>query len=314
MAGPPWFKFYPRDWRGDQALRAVSVAAGGLWIECLCVMHEAKPYGHLMLNGTAVEGDTLARMTGVPVDEVSTLINELQQAGVLSKTRKGVIFSRRMTKDHARSLKGTSAANKRWSQASDKGGILGRPIGSPKAFPDAQSPEARLQTEDADASLSERSPDPTTRGSKRSYPPEFERLWKAYPTDPLMSKKAAHQAWQRITEDARDLVLESVPAFRAYCQAHPDYRPVHLVRYLQQERHVGFLLPANMPSSQVFVPKDSEAFAAWQLAKPTPTARSDSGEEGWWFPSEWPDSPEAKPNSPDRLAGFESSKTRSSKK
>ncbi|MHA1559197.1 MAG: hypothetical protein ACTSWI_00790 [Alphaproteobacteria bacterium] len=301
MAGPPWFKFYPRDWRGDQALRAVSVAARGLWIECLCVMHEAKPYGHLMLNGTAVEGDTLARMTGVPVDEVSTLIDELQQAGVLSRTRKGVIFSRRMTKDHARSLKGTSAANRRWSQAPDKGGTSGRPIGSPKTSPNAQSLEARLQTEDADASLSERGSDMQPSRSKRSYPSEFECLWKAYPTDPLMSKKAAYQAWQRIAQEARDLVLESVPAFRAYCRAHPDYRPVHLVRYLQQERHVGFLLPAKISSSQVFVSKDSEAFAAWQSVKPTPTVRSESGEEGWWFPAEWPDD---KGISSNPLAGF----------
>ena len=40
----PWMKFYPRDWRGDQALRAVSIAARGLWLECLCIMHEARPY------------------------------------------------------------------------------------------------------------------------------------------------------------------------------------------------------------------------------------------------------------------------------
>ena len=309
MAGPPWFKFYPRDWRGDQALRAVSVAARGLWIECLCVMHEAKPYGHLMLNGTAVDGDTLARMTGVPVDEVSTLIDELQQAGVLSRTRKGVIFSRRMTKDHARSLKGASAANRRWSQVPDKGGTSGGPNGSPKTSPNAQSLEARLQTEDADASLSERGPDTRPSRSKRSYPSEFERLWKGYPTDPLMSKKAAYQAWQRIARDARDLVLESVPAFRAYCQAHPDYRPVHLVRYLQQERHVGFMSPAKTSSSQVFVSKNSEAFAAWQSVKPTPTARSESGEEGWWFSSTWPDSHEAKQSS---LGGFGSAETSSS--
>jgi len=55
----PWMKFYPRDWRGDQALRAVSIAARGLWMECLCIMHEAKPYGHLVLNGQPVGDDAL---------------------------------------------------------------------------------------------------------------------------------------------------------------------------------------------------------------------------------------------------------------
>jgi hypothetical protein len=95
MSVHPWMKFYPRDWRGEQALRAVSLAARGLWIECLCVMHEAKPYGHLVLNGKPVDDDTLARMTGVPVDEVSALMAELREAGVLSVTGKGVVFSRR---------------------------------------------------------------------------------------------------------------------------------------------------------------------------------------------------------------------------
>jgi hypothetical protein len=136
-------KFYPRDWRGDQALRAVSVAARGLWIDCLCIMHEAKPYGHLVLNGAPVDDDTLARMTGASVDEVSALMAELRQAGVLSTTGKGVVFSRRMTKDHARAQKGRKAANKRWSQVPDGEQQSGTPNGSPNGEPITQMPETR---------------------------------------------------------------------------------------------------------------------------------------------------------------------------
>ena len=66
----PWMKFYPRDWRGDQALRIVSLSARGLWIECLSVMHEATPYGHLVVNGRPVGDDALARMVGASGDEV----------------------------------------------------------------------------------------------------------------------------------------------------------------------------------------------------------------------------------------------------
>lgn len=142
----PWMKFYPRDWRGDQALRAVSIAARGLWIECLCVMHEAKPYGHLVLNGAPVDGDTLARMTGISVDEVSALLAELRQAGVLSVTGKGVVFSRRMTKDHARAQKGRKAANKRWSQVSGDVEQSEAPNRSPNGKPTTQKPEAIYQT------------------------------------------------------------------------------------------------------------------------------------------------------------------------
>lgn len=134
----PWFKFSPASWRGDQALRAVSLAARGLWMECLCIMHEAKPYGHLVLNGTAIDDETLARMTGVPVAEVRALMAELRKAGVLSVTGKGVVFSRRMTKDHAAAHKGRKAANKRWGQASETEQYSGGPNGLPNGEAIAQ--------------------------------------------------------------------------------------------------------------------------------------------------------------------------------
>jgi hypothetical protein len=160
-------KFYPRDWRGDQSLRAVSVAARGLWMECLCIMHEARPYGHLVLNGVPVEGDTLARMTGVPVDEVSALMAELRQAGVLSVTGKGVVFSRRMTKDHARAQKGRKAANRRWAQVSGDVEQSEAPNRSPSGSPTTQKPEARQQN--SSSLRSERAP------------PGFDAFWSAYP-------------------------------------------------------------------------------------------------------------------------------------
>lgn len=284
----PWFKFHPRDWRGDQALRAVSIAARGLWIECLCIMHEAKPYGHLVLNGDPVGDDTLARMTGISVQQVSDCMSELKQAGVLSITREGVVFSRRMTKDHARARKGRLSAKKRWSQVSDGVEQSDAPNGSPNGTPITQKPDSRTK-EDANASLSETSSDPPKKSrSRNSYPEAFEKLWRDYPTDPLMSKKAAYQAWQRMDEEARGLAMQSIPSFRAYCRQNTDYRPVHLVRYLQQERFVGFVGLAKKKEGQVFVPKDTPAFAAWQNIRPTPKARSESGEEGWWFPAEWP--------------------------
>jgi len=47
----PWLKFFPSDWRADPALRMCSLAARGLWIEMLCLMHEARPHGSLLVNG-----------------------------------------------------------------------------------------------------------------------------------------------------------------------------------------------------------------------------------------------------------------------
>jgi hypothetical protein len=45
-------KFYPSDWRSDPMLRLCSLAARGLWMEMMCLMHEAEPYGSLLVNGT----------------------------------------------------------------------------------------------------------------------------------------------------------------------------------------------------------------------------------------------------------------------
>lgn len=143
----PWMKFYPRDWRGDQALRAVSLAARGFWMECLCIMHEAKPYGHLLLNSEPVGDAVLARMTGTSVDEASALMAELRQAGVLSMTRGGVITSRRMIKDEAASKKGLKAVGKRWSQATENEQQNTRPNRLPSTSPITHMPEAIFQKE-----------------------------------------------------------------------------------------------------------------------------------------------------------------------
>jgi len=140
----PWFKFQPAAWRGDQALRAVSLAARGLWIECLCIMHEAKPYGHLVLNGTAIGDETLARMTGVPVDEVRGLMAELRQAGVLSMASTGVVLSRRMVKDHERANLGRRSANRRWAQAAETPAQSGAPNRSANGPPNAETEELRF--------------------------------------------------------------------------------------------------------------------------------------------------------------------------
>lgn len=97
-----WFKFYPSDWRSDPALRICSLAARGLWAECMCLMHEAKPYGHLLVNGRPVTDTQLAALIGIPVDQLTALLGELENAGVFSKRGDGVIYSRRMTRDSRR--------------------------------------------------------------------------------------------------------------------------------------------------------------------------------------------------------------------
>jgi hypothetical protein len=97
----PWLKFYPSDWRADPALRMCSMAARGLWVEMLCLMHEAEPYGSLRVNKQPVNDKQLASLCGVSVKDVSKALEELETAGVFSRDDHGVVYSRRMVRDKA---------------------------------------------------------------------------------------------------------------------------------------------------------------------------------------------------------------------
>jgi hypothetical protein len=96
----PWFKFYPHNWRGDAALRMCSLAARGLWMEMISIMHGAEPYGHLLVNGLPVNEKQLASLSGAPLRETVNAIAELESCGVFSRTADGTIYSRKMVRDY----------------------------------------------------------------------------------------------------------------------------------------------------------------------------------------------------------------------
>ncbi|WP_421696903.1 hypothetical protein [Ancylobacter sp.] len=253
-------------------------------------MHEAKPYGHLLLNGEPVGGDALARMTGTTVDEAQALMAELRQAGVFGLTRAGIVFSRRMTKDHAASQKGKKSIEKRWSQASDKPKENDEPNRVPIGEPNTQKPDAREERIDANASC------PKPAKSRTSYPQDFEEFWKGYPTDSLMSKKGAAAQFARLSREDRAAAMESLPAFRRYCEQNTDYRPVHAERYLSQRRFDGFVQAArkmNAFEQKVVVKFDTPQWNAWDKYLRMTTGKGPQRSErlgGYYFDSEWPPS------------------------
>lgn len=115
MADHRWMKFWPADWQSDASLRMSGLAARGLWIECIAIMHTADPYGHLLINGKQPTAKQLASIVGSNEREVTKLLTELEEAGVFSRTAEGVIFSRRMVRDNERSEGGRAAIAKRWA-------------------------------------------------------------------------------------------------------------------------------------------------------------------------------------------------------
>lgn len=106
-----------------------------------------------------------------------------------------------------------------------------------------------LSVEEPNGSLSV--PKKPTR-TKIAYPDDFETFWKAYPTDPNMSKKEALDCWKKLSDEDRQKAIASVPAFQAYCRKTPDYRTLHACRYLSKRRFDGFAEAATPPSQNQF--------------------------------------------------------------
>lgn len=127
----PSFQFYPADWRRDAALQSCSVAARGLWIELMCVMHDCEPYGVLAVNGRAMSAAQVARLVGEQEKIIVRLLAELEDAGVCSRDDEGRLFSRRMVKDEevreARAAGGHAGA-----EHGHKGGEHGKKGGRPR--------------------------------------------------------------------------------------------------------------------------------------------------------------------------------------
>jgi hypothetical protein len=94
-------KFYGRDWLGDPALRMVAPEVRGVWIDLLCAMSLSEPYGHLAINGAPMADEQAARMAGLGLGEYRAILATIEAAGISSRTPDGVLYSRRLVREHA---------------------------------------------------------------------------------------------------------------------------------------------------------------------------------------------------------------------
>lgn len=99
MAKAPSFQFYPGDWRRDLNLQSCSIGARGLWIELLCLMHEAVPYGHLLINGVSPDDASVSRLVHLDLKSYRRLLDELTRKGVARSDENGILYSKRMVED-----------------------------------------------------------------------------------------------------------------------------------------------------------------------------------------------------------------------
>lgn len=114
----PWVKFYFADFRADPRVRLVSRAARSFWLEVLGFMHEATPYGFLLVEGISPSPTQIASLVGDPEKLVKAWLKELTDAGVPSfvggampddvrilvpgDIPRGTMLSRRMVRDAAK--------------------------------------------------------------------------------------------------------------------------------------------------------------------------------------------------------------------
>ena len=276
MGERPWLKFYPSDWRGDPKLRMCSLAARGLWLEILTLMHEATPRGHLLINGIAPNATQLSALVGSPQDQVSVGLSELESVDVFSRTESGVIYSRRMTRDE------------KSASASRANGCLG---GRPRNLKHNLNGNLKPKPQKSDTRGQIDKEKYCTKRKRVSYPSDFEDFWIGFPTDANMSKKEAFDEWIRLDDPDRVLAVKSLVSFVHYCKKDPDYRPIHACRYLKQRRFDGHAMQAEevrekqKPSFKLF--RGTPQYEAWNNYRES-TGKPKILKDEWFFPTEWP--------------------------
>jgi hypothetical protein len=107
-------------------------------VDLIGLMHDAEPYGHLLINGKAPTTKQLAAILGDSEKELKNLLVELESAGVFSKTEAGVITSRRMVRDEEKAREDANNG-RRGGNPWVKGGVNPSDNGGDKA----QTPDAR---------------------------------------------------------------------------------------------------------------------------------------------------------------------------
>jgi uncharacterized phage protein (TIGR02220 family) len=96
----PAMQFYPADWRKDLAVQALNYFDRGVWFETLCLMHESSERGVLLLNGTRMPDDVLARLLGLDNQTLTTTLSTLLTYGVAKRRESDdALYSKRMVAD-----------------------------------------------------------------------------------------------------------------------------------------------------------------------------------------------------------------------
>jgi hypothetical protein len=251
MSGAPWMKFFPSDWRADQSLRVCSLAARGLWIEMLCVMHNATPYGHLLINGSPVSDTQLAMLAGTSSNQIPALVGELELAGVFSRTGKGVIYSRRMTRDEKKAA------------LARKNGLQG---GNPNLCNQTRNPPPDNPKDKTYVNGGDNTQKPESESKKETpqSPPsggggsegDFIHFWTAYPSrgDATNPKHPAQEKFDRLVKSGVNpaVIIAGAESYAEHCRAsgrEGTDKVMQAKTFLHQQVYADYSKPKAVPGT-----------------------------------------------------------------
>lgn len=225
-ASDPWMKFYPQDWRADEKLRMCSLAARGLWIEMLALMHRSERYGHLLVSGRVPTDAQLAVLVGASPEQVAMLLDELACADVFSRAASGAIYSRRMTRDKRKSEKarknGKKGGDASLGKNKEKSPLLKQPLKPPLKHKEARSqkPEEANASPRADGPdlmielcrvASIEPPDPGRNFDKHKANLDTVDAWLAFGADPALIRETLAKRCANLRASPRSLAFFDKP-------------------------------------------------------------------------------------------------------
>lgn len=123
----PWFKLYAKDLLADENLKSCSMAARGMFIYMLSLMHRSGHRGHLcQINniGKPMDLSQLSLLAGCETTEAERLVSELISAGVFAVSSDRIIYSRRMVREERISKVRSEAGSKGGKEATKGRAVL----------------------------------------------------------------------------------------------------------------------------------------------------------------------------------------------
>ncbi len=158
----PAFQFYPADWLNDIKLQSCSLAAQGLLVNLMCLMHQSEKYGFLLINGRIPLPKEVSHLLRLHHKTYQARLIELILNGVLYEDENKAIYCKRMVKDeHIRQVR------------REAGKLGGNPLLKQEDNQELKQKSTPSSSSSSSSSPSEPIKEPTSVGSSAERPEDI---------------------------------------------------------------------------------------------------------------------------------------------